>query len=51
MTQGEERLGALIDRMMKAGRISDAQRAATDPVYREEQYKVYNIDQKSVPMH
>ena len=50
MTQGEERLGALIDRMMKAGRISDAQRAATDPVYREEQYKVYNIDQKSVPM-
>ena len=48
MAQGEERFRALVDSMLKAGRIDDLQRVVSDPVYREEQYKVFNIGQESV---
>ena len=45
--QGEEMLGTLVNKMLSIGRVEDAKRAATDPAYREEQYKVYNIGQES----
>ena len=48
MAQGEERFRALVDSMLKAGRTDDLQRVVSDPVYREEQYKVFNIGQGSV---
>ena len=47
--QGEEMLGTLVNKMLSIGRVEDAKRAATDPAYREEQYKVYNIGQESAP--
>ncbi|MBR1684421.1 MAG: hypothetical protein IJ708_04740 [Clostridia bacterium] len=47
MAQGEERFRALVDSMLKAGRIDDLQRVVSDPVYREEQYKDFNIGQES----
>ena len=47
MVQGEERFRALVDSMLKAGRIDDLQRVVSDPVYREEQYKDFNIGQES----
>ena len=47
MAQGEQRLGTLMSRMREAGRIEDAFRAATDPAYREAQYKFYNIGQET----
>ena len=48
MAQGEERLGDLTDQMIKAGRMTDVQRATTDRAYREEQYKVYGIGLEAV---
>ncbi|MBQ9306359.1 MAG: hypothetical protein IJ229_00425, partial [Clostridia bacterium] len=47
IAQGEERFRALVDSMLKAGRIDDLQRVVSDPVYREEQYKDFNIGQES----
>ena len=48
IAQGEERVCILLDSLMEAGRIDDARRVVVDPVYREEQYKVFNIGQESV---
>ena len=48
IAQGEERVCILFNRLMEAGRIDDARRVMVDSVYREEQYKVFNIGQGSV---
>ena len=48
LKQGEERVCILFNRLMEAGRIDDARRVMVDPVYREEQYKAFNIGQGSV---
>lgn len=41
--QGESRLGLLISRLLADGRISDAQKAASDTKYRKKYYQEYGM--------
>ena len=41
--KGEKRLGTLISRLISAGRVNDASRAASDPEYREKLYAEMGI--------
>ena len=43
LKQGAERMGALISRLLKEKRISDADRASTDAAYRESLYKEFKL--------
>ena len=41
--QGAERMGSLIRRLIEDNRLSDLERASTDPNYRESLYKEFNL--------
>lgn len=41
--KGENRLGALINILLKNKRYSDAEKASEDEVYREQLYKEYKL--------
>ncbi len=43
MEKGENKLGTLIDRLLRLGRSGDVARAATDSEYRQQLYQEFQI--------
>ena len=43
LAEGEQRLGALMTRLLSLGKTDDAFKAASDPEFRNQLYKQYNL--------
>ena len=41
--QGEDKMGTLMSKLFSLGRMDDAQRSASDPAYRQQMYKEFNM--------
>ena len=41
--QGEERLSALLQKLLKSGRIDDISKVSTDAIYREKLYQEFDL--------